>query len=124
MIRYFSLFLFAVLVPNIGIGQDLKCSDFHTGTFQLEAENMPNIMVSRDKEIQIEKSPTSNIIFSGKITWIDDCTYEVVYTAATEEMIGKKVRVSLLEIIGNRANCKVTFEIYPDVELPISMIKN
>ncbi len=72
--------------------QNLKCTDFKNGTFKIQATNynIPSTTVNRSGNIQKEMSVSSDKEFEGKIEWISECGYELIYMKASAEMIGKK----------------------------------
>jgi hypothetical protein len=119
------LYLFTLItISSFAQAQSLKCSDFKVGTFTIKCTNyeLPITTVNRSEKIQKESADSQNEI-EGTIEWKSDCSYQLIYTNARPEMIGKKVSVELERIEGRKAFCKSTFEEMPGFVLEFEMEK-
>jgi hypothetical protein len=52
-----------------------ECKQFRTGTFYVKG--MPNVVVTRDENFQIETDTKTGKYIKMSIVWIDDCTYQL-----------------------------------------------
>jgi len=112
------LFAFSLLSISTVIAQDYSCKDFKEGAFFIAAgEVIPeNVVIHRTGNTQIETAYTfennvqkkSDNETVGKIQWIDDCTYKLVYDeskmtlSSTQKLIneGGGIVVELVKIEG------------------------
>jgi hypothetical protein len=113
------------MISSVAKSQNLDCSDFKIGKFKLETTNynLPVSNVIRTEKIQKESSAESETELEGRIEWISDCSYELIYTTGSIEMKGKKVSVEIEKIEGKKAICKSTCEGFPGIVLEFEMEK-
>lgn len=57
--------------------KDLNCSSIKTGRFKIEDERVGNTFIERTKKFQIEENPKTGYKIKLKVTWIDECTYQL-----------------------------------------------
>jgi hypothetical protein len=113
------LLAFSLLSISAIIAQDYTCNDFREGAFFIAAgEIIPeNVVIHRTGNTQIETAYTfennvqkkSDDEIVGKIQWIDDCTYKLVYDeskmtlSSTQKLIneGGGIIVELVKIEGH-----------------------
>ena len=112
------------MISSLVKAQNLKCSDFKVGTFTIKCTNyeLPITTINRSKKKKKESTDSQNEI-EGAIEWKSECSYQLIYTKARPEMIGKKVSVELERIEGQKAFCKSTFEEMPGFVLEFEMEK-
>ena len=71
-----------------------------------------------------QKEPTDGLKeLEGTIEWKSECNYELMYLNASQEMNGKKVRVEIIKIEGQKAICNSIFEGMPAIVLNFEMEK-
>lgn len=123
------LFAFSLLGLSTLIAQDYTCKDFKEGAFFITAGDiiLENVVIHRTGSTQIETAYTfennvqkkSNDETIGKIQWIDDCTYMLVYDeskmtlSSTQKLIneGGGIVVELMKIEGHCFYFKSTSKI-------------
>jgi hypothetical protein len=74
------------------------CKQFRTGTFYLP--NMPDIVITRDAEFQTETNTKTGKYIKMRITWIDDCTYQLK-TLKTNDRQTRKIdkKIGVLTVV-------------------------
>lgn len=80
----------------------LDCKQFKTGKFTLtEREKAGTYIVERDHAFQIETDVVKGVIIKFKVTWINDCTYQLNIIEGQDESMtsyrGKTLTVRILE---------------------------
>ncbi len=86
--------------------QNNTCEDFKTGGFLYEnKEQNVNTTITRTPTLQTEANNITGDITKGLITWLDACTYQLVYLESTSELagniIGKTLVVQIVNISGS-----------------------
>lgn len=121
-----SLYLLTlIMISSFAKSQNLQCKDFKIGTFKIEClkYNLPSATVNRSEKIQKESTVDHKNEMEGTILWKSECSYELIYTNAPPEMIGKKISVVIDKIEAHKAFCRSTFEGMPDFVLEFEMEK-
>lgn len=76
-----------------------ECKQFRTGTFYVKS--MPNVVITRDENFQVETDPVSGKYVKMSVKWTSDCTYELrlVKTNKREDKkMWKKMKVLVVTI--------------------------
>lgn len=99
-----KLFILLILFSfQVGKAQTLKCSEMHTGKFELKHDNSPAVsIIERTDTLQIETNEYLKVKRSYKVIWIDDCTFELHDRKVLEgetPINGKPTDVLKIEII-------------------------
>ena len=134
------LIIFA-LIGTLTFGQNLKCKDFKNGIFTIEVSipfkvkgkitrngNEQSELFS-DLPIELKGSGLEGKTIYGRINWIDDCSYRLIYDESKYELSELEKLVNslggiLTELIKIEGNCfyyKSSF-IYNDNEQVINGI--
>lgn len=116
----------ALLLLNFsGFAQERKCSDFKTGVFHYSKPEYKKYKVVRTKTIQTETDTITGMAIEGSINWTSDCHYELIYTKVSEpkyeSLIGQKIIVQIVKIVGNTVLC--TSEGF-GLKLELEMVKS
>src|SRR5690606_14395336 len=97
------LCLAAVLVSTKVNSQNiLNCQKFRTGTFINIDEKGDNDVIRRTEKFQYEMDAETGSKIKLKITWIDNCTYQLEFVEgnkAWEEQVGPNFDKSLILIV-------------------------
>lgn len=73
------LLLGTLLVCSCNLTQEKECGDFKTGEFFIHSElNGNNYLISRKDTLQIETEKETGNITEWKITWLNDCEYNLL----------------------------------------------
>ena len=112
------------MISSFAKSQNLTCVDFKMGTFKIECTNykLPITTLTRTEKKQKESTDGLKYL-EGTIEWKSECNYELIYLNASPEMNGKKVRVEIIKIEGQKAICNSTFEDMPAIVLNFEMEK-
>lgn len=99
-----KLFIILILFSfQVGKAQTLKCTEMHTGKFELKHDNSPAVsIIERTDTLQIETNEYLKVKRSYKVIWIDDCTFELHDRKVLEgetPINGKPTDVLTIEII-------------------------
>lgn len=92
--------------------QQKKCSKFKTGTFKYEDPASKNITITRNDTLQIENNLRDKVKITTSVKWLSKCKYVLTYIDVTnypyrDEIIGKKIFVSIINTEGNRYTARV-----------------
>lgn len=82
-------------------GQQLNCDLLHEGLFKLATEQSGTTMIKRVKNIQIEENISLGFKIIYRVTWINNCTYELRFKELTKgdiKFIGNKDDVFTVQI--------------------------
>ncbi|GEC72884.1 hypothetical protein FFL01_24230 [Flavobacterium flevense] len=111
-----------ILIGTISFGQNLKCEDFKKGTFTSEITipmKMKCILIrngNEQKEViteipdELKDLGLFNKTIYGKIEWIDDCSYRLIYDESKDELNESQKLINssggiLTEFIKIEGNC-------------------
>jgi len=92
-------FLFFLLVVSNGLAQSKDCSNFKTGTFKYSDTELKDWTIIRTDTLQIEKNNATGRVLTGKIEWVSDCHYNLIFidvNSQNKSIIGKKIEVTIL----------------------------
>ncbi len=83
-------------------GSELNCQQFKTGKFTLtEREKAGTYIVERDLSFQTETDVARGVTIRFKVTWINDCTYQLNLVEGQDETMnsyrGKTLTIRILE---------------------------
>lgn len=112
---------------NIVLSQE--CKDIHNGEFELiDTELNHHSIIFRNGSIQIEKNLKTGFTTSFTVRWIDDCTYELVFSKTEDSNIkpylGKKVITKISKIENNKVYFSSRFEDFDKESIFFMFIKN
>lgn len=117
-----ALFTIFTLIGTFAFGQNLKCEDFKNGTFKIEIEipmkmkgkltrsgNEQNEVFTEIPD-ELKDLGLLNKTVYGKIEWIDDCSYRLIYDESKGELSESQKMVNsfggiLTELIKIEGNC-------------------
>jgi len=92
--------------------KDLDCSSVHTGKFKTVDDRLPGTIIDRNEEFQMEESERDGFKIKLRVTWIDDCTYQLVPVQGQEIVVDEENTPMIL-------TCRIT-EITDDGYIQIS----
>ncbi len=97
----------SILLLFLGTGlastrDELNCKQFKTGKFTLtEKEKAGTYIVERDHSFQTETDVAKGVTIRFKVTWINDCTYQLNIVEGQDETMnsyrGKTLTIRILE---------------------------
>ncbi len=110
------------LIATIAYGQDLQCEDFKNGTFTIEIAipiKMKGKLIrngNEQKEViteipdEFKNLGLLNKTVYGKIEWINDCSYRLIYDESKDELLESQKLINsfggiLTEFIKIEAGC-------------------
>ena len=104
--------LFGLILLN-SCHRNLECKPFHTGEFRYLKSELSDV-VQRNDSIQIEFSPKQESAIFTNIIWVNDCSYELVYTDVMnmknvdlDEVLGKSIQAEIVQIDGKTFKVEV-----------------
>ena len=118
------LVFFITLSITSVLAQEHDCEYFKTGQFRVADEKSGyEGMIERDENFQTEYTKGSNHISKYKITWIDDCNYELLLVEsnnpATKGYEDMPFLISIVDVNGLDITIEIqipgTDDIYPFV---------
>ena len=81
---FLILFLTLPIVLRIPI-EDPKCTEFRTGKFALIGNPIShNYIIERNDSLQVETDLTAGSVSKFKVTWVNECAYELTILEGNE----------------------------------------
>ncbi len=107
LIVIFTLSLFSCNSKN--------CEDFKEGRFKLIGEQAGDVIVERRGDRQYEISESEGFTHEFKLTWLNDCKYQLVFEKTDKpSAIGLSSKdtltVEILSTEGDRCNTRAQFK--------------
>ena len=99
-----SIYFFAWLIVVSAGCKRLSCKDYKVGKFTLTDKNMPDgkYTIERNDSIQIENNLITGSRSAYRVTWINDCEYNLKILEGSEQLMkfytGKLLVVRIVEI--------------------------
>lgn len=94
------LFFVAVLICNVLFAQadSTACINYHKGYFSYTDSMGYVVLVQRKNKYQYEKNLFTKVKKQLRITWIDDCTYQITLTI-TNSKAERKYKNSTTKVV-------------------------
>ena len=90
--------------------QNYTCESFKTGAFTLiNTEKNLNTTIVRDARMQTETNNITGAVTKGLVTWVDACTYQMLYLESSSELAGNIIGKTLVVQIVNIKNNMYTY---------------